>query len=72
MTNVRLSLLYPPIAYPDAPTSVIVYGNYICFTRSGESLNVGILPAGYCTEMINSTSDTGNYSAADFKKQQHL
>uniref|UniRef100_A0A671Y9J9 Uncharacterized protein n=1 Tax=Sparus aurata TaxID=8175 RepID=A0A671Y9J9_SPAAU len=60
-----LSLLYPPVVYPNAPPSVIVYaGNYTCFSRTGQGINVGPLPNGYCTETINITSDTGNYTAA--------
>ena len=63
-----LSLLYPPVVYLDAPPSVIVYaGNYMCFSRSGQGVNVGPLPSGYCTETINITSDTGNYTAAAFE-----
>ena len=64
----KLSLLYPPVTYPNAPPSVIVYaGNYICFSRLGQGISVGPLPNGYCTETINITSDTGNYTAAAFE-----
>ena len=63
-----LSLLYPHVVYPDAPPSVIVNaGNYTCFSRSGQGVDVGPLPNGYCTETVNITSDTGNYAADAFE-----
>uniref|UniRef100_A0A671Y016 Uncharacterized protein n=1 Tax=Sparus aurata TaxID=8175 RepID=A0A671Y016_SPAAU len=40
---------------------------YTCFSRTGQGISVGQMPKVYCTETINITFDTGNYTAAAFE-----
>uniref|UniRef100_A0A667Y9M7 Uncharacterized protein n=1 Tax=Myripristis murdjan TaxID=586833 RepID=A0A667Y9M7_9TELE len=64
-----LSLLFPRLKRDGKglPFSVAAYkGNYTCFMRTGSGTNVTTFPPGYCSSVINITSDTANYSSSWF------